>query len=282
MGGRFLELDERSGIFEDIGDKKATEKTSQALREGQTKIRKKLYMGESEAAGGPPTAPAGSNYAPSSDESLPANFQRVKSSEGYSGFSVQVLESLYKAEENEPVACGEYGDSISFADVTAAASATTDNMGNGYVDAPPISSSEYGNSIAMAKALERFPGRRRTHQEQQHGQEQQHQLMPPPLPASSSAYVNSIAVARALEQFPGAQQEHQSMSPPQPRFAKRDDDPIEMAMALYQFPRTARGQSQADLQALVGRFTNVSSVRTSELGNGGGGGGAAHRSRGDA
>ena len=268
MGGRFLELDERSGIFEDIGDKKATEKTSQALREGQTKIREKLYMDESEAAGGPPTAPAGSNYAPSSDD-----FQRVKSSDGYFGFSVQVLESLYKAEENEPVAYGEYGDSIFFADVTAAASATTDNMGNGYVDAPPISSSEYGNSIVMAKALERFPGRRRTHQEQQHGQEQQHQLMPPPLPASSSAYVNSIAVARALEQFPGAQQEHQPMSPPQPRFAKRDADPIEMAMALYQYPGTARGQSQADLQALVGRFTNVSSVRTSELGNGGEGGG---------
>ena len=277
MGGRFLELDERSGIFEDIGDKKATEKTSQALREGQTKIRKKLYMDESEAAGGPPTAPAGSNYAPSSDD-----FQRVKSSDGYFGFSVQVLESLYKAEENEPVAYGEYGDSIFFADVTAAASATTDNMGNGYVDAPPISSSEYGNSIVMAKALERFPGRRRTHQEQQHGQEQQHQLMPPPLPASSSAYVNSIAVARALEQFPGAQQEHQPMSPPQPRFAKRDADPIEMAMALYQYPGTAREQSQADLQALVGRFTNVSSVRTSELGNGGEGGGSAHRSREDA
>ena len=278
MGGRFLELDERSGIFEDIGDKKATEKTSQALREGQTKIRKKLYMDESKAAGGPPTAPAGSNYAPSSDESLPANFQRVKSSEGYFGFSVQVLESLYKAEENEPVAYGEYGESIPSADVTAAASATTDNMGNSYVDAPPISSSEHGNSMVMAKALERFPGRRRTHQEQQHGQEQQHQLMPPPLPASSSAYVNSIAVARALEQFPGAQQ----MSPPQPLFAKRDADPIEMAMALYQFPGTARGPSQADLQALVGRFTNVSSVRTSERGNGGGGGGSAHRSREDA
>ena len=29
LGGRFLELEERSGIYNDIGDKKATEKTSQ-------------------------------------------------------------------------------------------------------------------------------------------------------------------------------------------------------------------------------------------------------------
>jgi hypothetical protein len=266
-------LDERTRILEDIGDKKATEKTSQALREGQTKIRKKLYMKENEAAGEPPVAPAGSNNTPSSDESLSANFQRVKSSEGYFVFSVQVLESLYKAEKNESVAYGEYGEIIPSAKVTAAAAATTDNMGNGHVHA--ASSSEYGNSIVRAKALEQFPGLRLT-------QEQKHQLMQPPLPASSSAYVNSIAVARALEQFPGAappaqqaapsQQEQQPMSPPQPRFAKRDADPIEMVMALDQCLGTARGKSQADLQAQVGRFTNVSSVRTSEFGNGGGGG----------
>lgn len=37
--GRFLELDERTGIYYDIGDKKACAKTSQALREGLKKIR---------------------------------------------------------------------------------------------------------------------------------------------------------------------------------------------------------------------------------------------------
>jgi hypothetical protein len=37
VGGRFLELDERSGIYHDIGDRKAIKKTSQALREGQTR-----------------------------------------------------------------------------------------------------------------------------------------------------------------------------------------------------------------------------------------------------
>ena len=56
LGGRFLELDERTGIYTDIGDKKAVEKTSQALREGQTKIRKQMYKEEEEmAAGNNPT-----------------------------------------------------------------------------------------------------------------------------------------------------------------------------------------------------------------------------------
>eukprot|EP01083_Nonionella_stella_P005423 15674_1 len=40
LGGRFLESDEHAdGVYWDIGDKKAWAKTSQALREGQTKIR---------------------------------------------------------------------------------------------------------------------------------------------------------------------------------------------------------------------------------------------------
>lgn len=41
-GGRFLELDERTGIYYDIGDKKACAKTSQALREGLKKIRQMI------------------------------------------------------------------------------------------------------------------------------------------------------------------------------------------------------------------------------------------------
>lgn len=39
--GRFLERDAKKGVWFDIGDKKAVEKTSQALREGQPKLRKK-------------------------------------------------------------------------------------------------------------------------------------------------------------------------------------------------------------------------------------------------
>lgn len=40
--GRFLEKDSKTGLWNDIGDKKAIEKTSQALREGQPDIRKNI------------------------------------------------------------------------------------------------------------------------------------------------------------------------------------------------------------------------------------------------
>eukprot|EP00548_Thalassiothrix_antarctica_P016094 CAMPEP_0194177714 /NCGR_PEP_ID=MMETSP0154-20130528/11419_1 /TAXON_ID=1049557 /ORGANISM="Thalassiothrix antarctica, Strain L6-D1" /LENGTH=316 /DNA_ID=CAMNT_0038892373 /DNA_START=31 /DNA_END=978 /DNA_ORIENTATION=- len=40
--GRFLERDTKSGIWYEVGDKRAIEKTSQALREGQPKLRQKI------------------------------------------------------------------------------------------------------------------------------------------------------------------------------------------------------------------------------------------------
>ena len=47
QNGRFLERDSKKGVWFDIGDKKAIEKTSQALREGQPKLRKKMVeMGQ--------------------------------------------------------------------------------------------------------------------------------------------------------------------------------------------------------------------------------------------
>lgn len=42
QNGRFLERDAKKGTWFDIGDKKAIEKTSQALREGQPKLRKQM------------------------------------------------------------------------------------------------------------------------------------------------------------------------------------------------------------------------------------------------
>ena len=38
--GRFLKLDERTSLWYDVGDKKAREKTSQALREKAPQLRK--------------------------------------------------------------------------------------------------------------------------------------------------------------------------------------------------------------------------------------------------
>jgi hypothetical protein len=177
VGGRFLDLDERTGIYEDIGDKKATEKTSQALREGQTKIRKKIYTDE--------VATAAAAASP------PANIQQVISLEGYFGFSVQVLESLYKADENESVLYDENGNKNAIS--AAAASLDPSNIA-------------YGNSTPLAKVHEQLQGHGNTYHEQHPSKKQpHHQQMSAPMPAtSSSTYLNSIAVARALEQFPGA------------------------------------------------------------------------------
>lgn len=40
--GRFLEKDLNTGLWFDVGDKKAVEKTSQALRDGAANLRKQL------------------------------------------------------------------------------------------------------------------------------------------------------------------------------------------------------------------------------------------------
>ena len=42
--GRFLERDAKTGAWYDIGDKKAISKTSQALREGQPKLRETIVQ----------------------------------------------------------------------------------------------------------------------------------------------------------------------------------------------------------------------------------------------
>jgi hypothetical protein len=59
--GRFLEKDTNTGKWYDIGDKKATEKTSQALREGQPKQKQKV-----EELGGNTTAMSDSQFTDSS------------------------------------------------------------------------------------------------------------------------------------------------------------------------------------------------------------------------
>jgi muconolactone delta-isomerase len=43
-GRRFLEYNKESNKYHDMGDKKATRKTSQALREGLKKIQQQIYF----------------------------------------------------------------------------------------------------------------------------------------------------------------------------------------------------------------------------------------------
>lgn len=79
FGGRFLELDEPSGCYFDIGDQKAYSKTSQALREGQTQIRRSIIQKKSRQG--------------EFDVSLLGPLEVPE--EGYFGYSYQVLESLH-------------------------------------------------------------------------------------------------------------------------------------------------------------------------------------------
>lgn len=60
--GRFLKMDDKTGLWNDVGDKKAREKTSQALREKAPQIRRELE----EAATGGGAYPAGEVSAVSS------------------------------------------------------------------------------------------------------------------------------------------------------------------------------------------------------------------------
>jgi hypothetical protein len=73
--GRFLELDKTTGMYVEIKEKRAIEKTSQALREGQSKI-KQLFLGKSE------------------EDPIP------HTPEYYFAYSVKVLSELYAADTN--------------------------------------------------------------------------------------------------------------------------------------------------------------------------------------
>lgn len=79
LGGRFLEYDEQSQTYHDIGNKRAWDKTSQALREGLTKIRREVY----------------SDVAAGRYQSLGSPLVELPV-EGYFGFCIQVLKSLHE------------------------------------------------------------------------------------------------------------------------------------------------------------------------------------------
>ena len=83
LGGRFLECDEKSQTYYDIGDKKALSKTSQALREGQTIIRLQFY---SDLAAGRPQTELEAELLGSLNAPLPA--------ERYFEYSIRMLQSL--------------------------------------------------------------------------------------------------------------------------------------------------------------------------------------------
>jgi len=163
MGGGFLEVDERTGIYKDIGDKKATDKTSQALREGQTKIRKQMYKDEEK--GGKPTYDTSFLTGPNGGP-LPTGNEI--SAQGYFGYSVQVLDSLYNAEWNN-------------SDVVRHKAAV--QMPNKFASANSVPLTVDPNTEsngAMARAMEQFGGMIPV--PSQPPQTQPQAQMPPPCP----------------------------------------------------------------------------------------------------
>lgn len=172
LGGRFLELNEREGIWHDIGDKKATEKTSQALREGQTKIRKDLFKAEENAATGFASGEAPQSYDTSllsstigSTETVPTSnakgkndgMAEVVSQEGYFGYSCQVLEALYTSEQNLAVQIQEQ-QQLSPTTLPAQQQSLPEPMQS--ASYPQFNNTIGGGfpSHAMAMALDQFPG----------------------------------------------------------------------------------------------------------------------------
>lgn len=93
FGGNFVQADEeRGGLYFDIGDKRAWDKTSQALREGQAEVRAKLAADED---------PNGMDKV--------AEYKQVISERSFFAYACRMLESLYHpadGEESGIAACG--------------------------------------------------------------------------------------------------------------------------------------------------------------------------------
>ena len=91
FGGGFLQADEqRGGLFFDIGDKRAWDKTSQALREGQTEVRQQLAQED----------PAGMVKI--------SEYKKVISEQAFFAYAVKIMESLFYSAGGESgiMACG--------------------------------------------------------------------------------------------------------------------------------------------------------------------------------
>jgi hypothetical protein len=92
IGGRFLEYDEQTRTYYDVGDNKACEKTSQALREGMSKIRQQIY---SDLAAGRPQPECELHLLGTSNVPIPA--------ERYFDYSVHYMLSHYNVYPHQSI-----------------------------------------------------------------------------------------------------------------------------------------------------------------------------------
>lgn len=86
FGGQFLQADEkRGGLYYDIGDKRAWDKTSQALREGQAEIRAKLAEEDPEGM------------------SKVAEYKKVISEQTFFAYACKMMETLQPKDDESDV-----------------------------------------------------------------------------------------------------------------------------------------------------------------------------------
>eukprot|EP00804_Cyclotella_cryptica_P018844 CCRYP_018285-RA/>CCRYP_018285-RA protein AED:0.00 eAED:0.00 QI:215/1/1/1/1/1/2/273/653 len=91
FGGRFLQGEgDKQGHFE-IGDKRAWDKTSQALREGQTQVRARLEQEAKNATDG---------------ASKVAEYKKVISDQAFLAYACKILQSLYDPNTGSSTSCG--------------------------------------------------------------------------------------------------------------------------------------------------------------------------------
>ncbi len=134
------------------------EKTSQALREGQTEIRKRIYDGEVKEAGLPDCAPencSSSNFdSYQNNNVLPPNVYHEMSPERYFDYSLKVLWSFYGTEERKLSMSDETEDTLR--KLVKAANVTPTTPTSAYVY-DPTSSSANKNYVDMAMVLDHNP-----------------------------------------------------------------------------------------------------------------------------
>jgi len=98
--GRFLEKDAKSGLWYDIGDKKAVEKTSQALREGAPKLRQLLNQkggdsGRDLSKSPVPNRSGGSGSGNQHNEPDPGRKRKKEEADGLEASAANIAGSLH-------------------------------------------------------------------------------------------------------------------------------------------------------------------------------------------
>lgn len=169
--GRFLELDPSTGLWNDIGDKKATEKTSQALREGQPKLRKDLDNLKGPGGGGKKKASSGTTTKKAAKGSGGSSNNNKKNSDTIelSPAASTAVASSYLPESLAPPPLPE--------NLSAAAATNEEKKGNGTISdimsyGDLLNHHQSSGTTFLQQQQQQHDGMQHHHQQQQQQQTQ--------------------------------------------------------------------------------------------------------------